>query len=132
MSLKLSEKTIKIIKIAIAGVLAALVVFSLFFDWDTVNSYALYNTSSLHYEKGTVLAVVEENLSAAGRGMKSYCLARRHCPLKSRAGAIAVRLLKLKIIVSVSVPFARDEGTKLIICVDEPEGVDAYYTVFQL
>lgn len=116
-------------KAAVEAILIAWVIFCVFYDWNSVNSYVQYNTSSLHYEKGTVESVKSEELQPADED-ETLRLGKQSLLVKITSGSYKGETVEIINYLTRGHIVEASAGIKLIICVDEPENADVFYSVY--
>ena len=115
-----------------ALILAAGVIFliwSALFDWDKINTYQAYDVGSIVYTKGTVTKVLDNEVGkdplAPGRMLGTQRLKVRLTEGRYKGDEIEVD----NILSQLHNVYAA-EGSRIIVCVDRPENVEPYYTVY--
>jgi len=128
MALK-QEKIIRFIKISVEIVLVALVIFCTLFDWNSINQYAQYNTSSLHYVKGIVTVVDSQKLTQTEED-EALLLGSQVLQVKIISGHQSGETVEVKNYLTRGHAIQADVGSRLIICADESENAEIYYSVY--
>lgn len=118
----------KIIYFVVILLIVLMLAFCYFFDWNQVNSYEMYNTSSLSYVSGTVISVESENLEKDEDVNRYY--GTQELIVHIKEGSYKGQNLEITNFLSTTSNVLVEEGTKVIICVDDPENAEAYFTIY--
>lgn len=114
--------------ILIALVLLSMVVMVLVFS--NVNySYKMYDTDTLHYVKGTVVEVVDQNITYSGSGGE-YITGVQHIKVKIREGELKGQTVEIKNYITVQHNIVVNEGRRVIVCADTPDNAEPYFTLY--
>lgn len=113
----------------VALLAAAVLLAALLFDWDSINSYQAYNTTSTTYTKGTVVGVVSETLETAEDDPQMY-LGSQVLNVKLTEGKYEGNVIQVENNLIEVHSIKAELGSKLIIAVDDPGGVTPYYSVY--
>lgn len=114
--------------ILIALVLLSVVVMVLVFS--KVNySYKMYDTDTLHYVKGTVTKVVDQNITYSGSGGE-YITGVQHIKVKIREGELKGQTVEIKNYITVQHNIVVNEGRRVIVCADTPDNAEPYFTLY--
>ncbi|MCD8327143.1 MAG: hypothetical protein LUC90_10825 [Lachnospiraceae bacterium] len=116
---------------ALAAVIlaAAFLLAVCLFDWSSINSYEAYNTTSTSYIRGLVTDITSETLEkdelddALWLGKQVLSVRLLEGQNKGNTVLITNYLTKVH---SIKV----EQGSRIIVCADEPENASPYYTVF--
>lgn len=120
----------KILYAAAAIVLAAAVLaFVIFFDWDSINSYSAYNTTSTTYANARVDLVKSEDLELDDYDDQLY-LGSQEIVVTLLSGDKKGETIELTNYLTKIHSIKVSSGDRVIICVDAPESTDPYYTVY--
>lgn len=120
----------KLVSGAAATILAAAVLaFVIFFDWDSVNSYSAYNTTSTTYANARVELVKSEDLELDDYDSQLY-LGSQEIVVTLLSGDQKGETIELTNYLTKIHSIKVSAGDRIIICVDAPESADPYYTVF--
>lgn len=127
---KLIKNKSKIILTAAAFILAAAVLLSAWlFDWNSINSYQIYNTSTLTYVPAKVISIESEELEKYEYDEKLY-LGQQDLIVKILKGSHKGEVVEITNYLTKIHNINASEGSRIIICVDEPEGAGIYYSVY--
>ena len=83
------------------------------------------NTEAIHYERGRVTAVLSEELEPSGLDPAQQ-LGQQELEVRLHSGG-TVRLTNY---LTSTHNIAVREGSRVVVCVDAPEGVEPYYTLY--
>lgn len=108
---------------------AAFLAFVCLFDWNSINSYTAYNTTSTTYARGRVENVESETLEKADHDQKLW-LGQQELEITLLQGEKKGETIELTNYLTQIHSIKVSEGQTVIVCVDAPEGAEAYYTVF--
>ena len=124
------ENQNKYIMTAAACILAvAVLVFVWFFDWDSINSYTAYNTTSTTYVPGKVVSIESEELEKYESDEK-LMLGEQVLLVEILSGDRKGETVEINNYLTKVHNINVSEGSRIIVCVDDPEDADPYYTVF--
>lgn len=99
------------------------------FDWDSVNSYQAYNTSSLSYVRGRVVSVDSETLELDAADGSRY-LGEQELTVELLEGALKGQRVQIDNYLTQIHNIRAAKGQTIIVCADLPEGAEPYFTVF--
>lgn len=99
------------------------------FDWNSVNSYQAYNTSTLHYVRGRVVSVNSETLELDPTDGNRY-LGEQEITVEILEGEWKGRQVEIDNYLTQIHNIHTAKGQRIIVCADTPEGVEPYFTVF--
>ena len=120
----------KILLSAAAVILAAAFLLAAWlFDWNSINSYTAYNTSSTTYVSGKVISIESEDLEKYESDEK-LMLGEQVIQVVLLEGSHKDETIELTNYLTKVHNIEVSEGSRVIICVDDPEEAEAYYTVF--
>lgn len=118
------------------AVYAATVLFGIIFlavaalsDWDSTNSYTMYNSSAKSYIRGRVESVESERLETDENDHTRY-LGDQKITVKLLEGKHKGQTVTIDNYLSQTHNIYVRENQKIIVCADEPDGVMPYYTVY--
>ena len=103
--------------------------FCVLFDWNQVNSYKSYNTSTLNYVRGKVTSVEAENLTKDSLDSDRY-YGTQELIVEIFEGYYEGEQIRITNYLSNSSNVLVSEGQRVIVCVDMPENAEAYFTVY--
>lgn len=112
---------------ALLGILLAAAI--LLFDWDSINSYQAYNTSSTNYVRGRVVSVDSQTVEKDDTDPQLY-LGSQELTVELMEGSHEGEQVTIKNYLTRVHSIYATEGQWLIICADTPESADPYYTVY--
>ncbi len=92
-------------------------------------SYQMYNTSSVSYVRGVVKEIVSESLTPSGSDGE-YNIGKQVVKVEFAEGNNAGQTVEINNYLSATHNVVLKEGSKVIICADEPENVAPYYTIY--
>lgn len=114
--------------VIIAAILITVILGALF-DWNEINSYEMYNTSTLDYVSGKVVSVESENLVKDTLDEDRY-YGVQELKVLIQEGDYKGQTLDIVNYLSNTSNVLAEEGMKVIICVDMPENAEPYFTVY--
>ncbi len=113
----------------IAGVImVAVVVACVLYDWDSVNSYRMYNTATLDYVRARVVSVESSDLERGTDSSRYY--GTQELLVYIKEGDYEGQEISVTNYLSDTTNVLAEEGMSIIICVDTPEDASPYFTVF--
>ena len=124
---KLCEKHLPALSILILCLI--FLAFVCLFDWDSINSYEAYNTTSTTYVRGRVVSVESEELEKYEYDEQLY-LGEQELLVTLLGGEKKGETIELTNYLTKIHSIKVTEGSVIIVCVDAPESTDPYYTVF--
>ena len=124
---ELVNKQLPALAILILGVI--FLAFVCLFDWDSINSYEAYNTTSTTYVRGRVISVESEDLEKYKYDEQLY-LGEQELVVTLLGGEKKGETIELTNYLTKIHSIKVTEGSVIIVCVDAPESADPYYTVF--
>lgn len=111
------------------AVLAVLIVLVAVMNLRAPLTYTVYNSSTIDYEKGTVTAVLEENLEPAP-GMPGWELGNQKITVRLNSGTQKGQEIQLDNNLSTTHNIHVQPGQSVIVKADRPKGVKPYYTLY--
>lgn len=99
------------------------------FDWDSINSYQAYNTSSLSYVRGRVVSVDRETLELDASDESRY-LGEQEITVEILEGEWKGRQVEIDNYLTQIHNVHTSKGQTIIVCADAPEEAEPYFTVF--
>lgn len=91
--------------------------------------YQMYETDPIHYVKARTVEILEQELTEGGAGGEYVTGYQKLC-IQFLEGEKKGQELELENYVTVQHPVIAGEGSRLIICADEPDNAEPYYTVY--
>lgn len=128
------EKELAYMKKKLAGAAAlllgaAFLAAILLFDWNSLNSYAAWNTEAVHYVRGRVVRVDSERLERDSDDAQLY-LGEQEVTVELREGSHKGERVAIDNYLTELHNIRVSAGQWVIVCADTPEGVAPYYTLF--
>lgn len=123
----------KIEKRKYADIFIGIVVFVIIiicgkYDWQSVNSYKMYNNSTLRYVSGRVISVESENLEKDDSTQRYYGVQELKVYIKE--GAYKGQEVLITNYLSTTTNVLGKKGMNVIVCVDVPENASPYFTIY--
>lgn len=106
-----------------------ILLFSALFNWDSINSYYSYNTSSLSYVRARVISIDAENLTKDSIDESRY-LGTQTITVRILSGEFAGEEIEITNNLSRTWNVLVKENEYIIVCADNPDNADAYFTVY--
>ena len=113
--------------ITIAIILLAILMIS--YDWEQVNSYEQYNTSTLSYVSGTVVSIEKEELTKDSYEDSRY-FGTQKVVVEIHEGTYEDQEVSITNYLSNTLNIKVSEGQRVVVCVDQPENAETYFTIF--
>ena len=111
-------------------VLVLLVIVScMVFTKVKVDTYRRYESSTSSYEKAEVIQVIENNVELDER-TKEYYVGSQELLVKLKTGAQKNSQIQVTNYLTASHNVYTSEGSRVIVCVDAPENVEPYYSIY--
>ena len=104
-------------------------VFALGYDWEQMNDYQKYNTSSLSYVSGKVLSVTKENLTKDGQDDSRY-FGTQEIVVRIEEGVFEGQEKTITNYLSTTSNVRVLDGQRVIVCVDAPTNAQPYFTIY--
>lgn len=92
-------------------------------------SYKMYNTSTLHYVRGTVAEVVDQELTLSGADGE-YFTGYQKINVKILEGDLKGETVEIQNYVTAQHNVVVTEGRHVIVCADTPENASPYFTLY--
>lgn len=108
---------------------AAFLAFAFLFDWNSINSYEAYNTTSTTYVSGKVISVESEDLEKSEDDDRLY-LGEQELVITLLQGEKKGETIEVTNYLTKIHSIKVSEGSRVIVCVDAPESAEPYYTIF--
>lgn len=121
------KKHLPAVSVVLLGVIFLLIVS--LFDWNSINSYEAYNTTSTTYAAARVESIESETLEKYESDEKLW-LGEQEITVTLLQGEKKGETVTLTNYLTKTHSIKVSEGSRVIICVDAPENADPYYTVF--
>lgn len=99
------------------------------FDWNSINQYQAYDTSTLHYVRGRVEAVLSEELTLDETDPSRY-LGEQQLLVELLEGEQKGQQVTVTNYLSRIHNIHTRRGQAVIVCADTPSGAAPYYTVY--
>lgn len=99
------------------------------FDWNSINYYEAYNTSTLHYVRARVETIHSETLELDGHDSSRY-LGVQDITVRLLEGGQKGEQVRLSNYLTRVHNIQIRQGQTVVICADTPENAQPYYTVF--
>lgn len=109
--------------------LAVLIVGLVMFDWSSINQYSAYDTSGFEYVRAKVLSVEDEELAIDEIDSTRY-LGSQDITVLIQSGSFRGKTVEITNRLSRTWNVKVHEGQSIIVCVDAPEGVNPYFSVY--
>ena len=91
--------------------------------------YKRYETAFVHYLKGRVEAVLEEDAAVVGEAAE-YSTGYQKLSVRLLEGQRKDELLELDNYITVQHHVVLKAGSRVVVCADEPENAEPYYTIY--
>lgn len=114
--------------IVVFGLIASTIIFIICFQAFGIKDYARFSTDSLHYEKGKVVEISDENVTY-DEALEIY-LGSQELKVKMMDGDQKGDIIEVTNHLTKTHNVYARQNTMLIINADRPDGVEAYYTVY--
>lgn len=95
----------------------------------TEYSYKTYDTSTLHYVRGTVTEVVDQNITYSGADGE-YITGVQNINVKINQGEFKGQTVEIDNYITVQHNVVVNEGRRVIVCADTPENAEPYFTLY--
>lgn len=92
-------------------------------------SYKMYDTSTLHYVRGTVSEVTDQNITYSGADGE-YITGIQQIKVKINEGEFKGETVDIKNYITVQHNVVVNEGRRVIVCADTPENAEPYFTLY--
>ncbi|MBE6810245.1 MAG: YibE/F family protein [Ruminococcaceae bacterium] len=92
-------------------------------------SYKAYDTSTLHYVRGTVTEVVDQNITYSGADGE-YITGVQNIKVKINEGDLKDETVDIDNYITVQHNVVVNKGMRVIICADTPQNADPYFTLY--
>lgn len=112
-----------------AAVLGGLILLVILINLRAPKPYAMYDSDTISYEKGTVTAVLKEQLEPAP-GMPGWELGSQDISVRLKNGAQKGQEIQLNNNLSTTHNIHVRAGQSVIVKADRPEGVTPYYSLY--
>ncbi len=119
----------RIIEYIIMAVIFVLMFVMIFGFTKKEYSYKAYDTSTLHYVRGTVTEVVDQNITYSGADGE-YITGIQNIKVKINQGELKGQTVEIDNYITVQHNVVVNEGRRVIVCADTPENVDPYFTLY--
>lgn len=119
----------KLISAMIVLGILLMTVFALGYDWEQINDYQKYNTSSLTYVSGKVLSVTKENLSKDTTDESRY-FGTQELVVRIDEGVFEGQEKTITNYLSTTSNVRVLEGQRVIVCVDAPTNAQPYFIIY--
>lgn len=126
---KIKNITIPWAKLICLGLMLLTVIAIMAIEWDEVNQFRMVNNTSLHYVRGLVESVDEENLEADNIETDRR-VGTQQLTVRILEGTHEDEVVRVTNYITRTLNVVAEEGQTIMICVDEPENAEVYYTVF--
>lgn len=114
--------------VIIAGIVGMLIGM-ICMDWNQINSYQAYNTSTLSYVRAKVISIEGMNL-VQDELDESRFLGIQDVIVEITEGSYKGEQILIRNNLSRTQNVKVDKGQRVIVCVDAPENASAYFTIF--
>lgn len=92
-------------------------------------SYKMYDTSTLHYVRGTVTEVVDQNITFSGADGE-YITGIQNIKVKILEGDLKGETVEIDNYITVQHNVVVNKGRGVIVCADTPETAQPYFTLY--
>lgn len=92
-------------------------------------SYKMYDTSTLHYVRGTVSEVTDQNITYSGADGE-YITGIQQIKVKINEGELKGETVDIKNYITVQHNVVVNEGRRVIVCADTPQNAEPYFTLY--
>lgn len=128
--MKLKNPTKKqLFEYAIFAVVFLLMLVMIFGFVKTEYSYKMYDTSTLHYVRGTVTEIVDQNITYSGAD-NEYITGIQNIKVKILEGDLKGETVEIDNYITVQHNVVVNKGRRVIVCADTPENVQPYFTLY--
>lgn len=114
--------------IVVLGIIVLTIIMILLFQAVGFQSYSRYSTDTLHYEKASVVEVSSEELEY-DEELGMY-LGSQELEVEMLDGEEKGEIISVTNYLTKTHSVYAEEGTKIIISADRPEGTEPYYSVY--
>lgn len=101
----------------------------IFSFYRTEFSYKMYETSTLHYLKGTVTEITDQELVLSGAD-EEYFTGIQKINVKILEGDLKGKTVSIDNYITAQHNVVVNEGRRVIVCADTPENVEPYFTLY--
>lgn len=112
----------------IIAILLSMVAMVFYFSKQEL-SYKTYDTSTLHYVRGTVSEVTDQNITYSGADGE-YITGIQQIKVKINEGELKGETVDIKNYITVQHNVVVNEGRRVIVCADTPENAEPYFTLY--
>lgn len=119
----------KVIKIATVLFGIAFLLAITLFDWNSVNSYAKYNSDSLHYVRARVVSITSERLEQDSADPSLY-LGEQEVVAELLEGSQKGEKVAIDNYLTQVHNIRVSVRQRVIVCQDKPKNATPYYTIF--
>ncbi len=119
----------RIIEYIIMAVIFVLMLVMIFGFAKKEYSYKTYDTSTLHYVRGTVTEVVDQNITYSGADGE-YITGIQNIKVKINQGELKGQTVEIDNYITVQHNVVVNEGRRVIVCADTPQNADPYFTLY--
>ena len=128
--MKLKNPTKKqLFEYAMFAVVFLLMLVMIFGFVKTEYSYKMYDTSTLHYVRGTVTEIVDQNITYSGAD-NEYITGIQNIKVKILEGDLKGETVEIDNYITVQHNVVVNKGRRVIVCADTPENVQPYFTLY--
>lgn len=92
-------------------------------------SYKVYDTSTLHYVRGTVTEVIDQSITYSGADGE-YITGIQNIKVKILEGDLKNETVEIDNYISVQHNVVVNEGRRVIVCADTPPNAPPYFTLY--
>lgn len=92
-------------------------------------AYKMYDTSTLHYVRGTVTEVTDQSITYSGADGE-YITGTQHIKVKILEGDLKGETVEIDNYITVQHNVVVNEGRRVIVCADTPENAAPYFTLY--
>lgn len=107
-------------------VLMAVLILSFY---KTEYSYKMYNTNTLHYVRGTVTEIIDQELTLSGADGE-YFTGTQNIKVKILEGELKGETVEINNYITAQHNVVVNEGRRVVVCADTPENADPYFTLY--
>lgn len=112
-----------------AGVMILIVLAVLLWHCANPLEWAMYDNKGIDYPRGKVAKVISNDLNTTSTE-RSRKLGSQKLKVKITSGMLKGKIVEVDNAVTETHHILCDEGTRVIVKVDRPEGTEAYYTLY--
>lgn len=112
----------------IIAILLSMVAMVFYFSKQEL-SYKTYDTSTLHYVRGTVSEVTDQNITYSGADGE-YITGIQQIKVKINEGELKGETVDIKNYITVQHNVVVNEGRRVIVCADTPQNAEPYFTLY--